>query len=135
MKRKLYNLITLASLLLLCGSLFWWNHGSRHTDQVTLQGVGGASVQLTGSGGQVMLTKADNRDTKAGGQLSWNTAARSGDAKLLATSFTYANNPQKGMTLILPTWAMAFAFAILPSLWVWSKVKRKGGSKKPAGAH
>ena len=133
MKRKLYNLCTLGSLLLLCGSLWWWNHSSRHTDQLTLHGVGGASVQVTGSAGQVMLTKAVHHDTTGGGQLRWSSAAQGGDAKLLATSFALDNDPQNGMTLILPSWALALVFALLPSLWVYSKVHSKGGKKKPAG--
>ncbi len=130
MKRKLYNLCTLGSLLLLCGSLWWWNHSSLNTDQVTLHGVGGASVQVTGSAGQVMLTKAVHHDDK-GGQPRWTSAAQGGDAKLLATSFAFNSHPQKGTTLILPSWTLALAFAVLPGLWVWSKVKSKGG-KKPA---
>ncbi|HEV2292754.1 MAG TPA: hypothetical protein VGR35_02800 [Tepidisphaeraceae bacterium] len=129
MKRKLYNLCTLGSLLLLCGSLWWWNHSSRNTDQVSLHGVGGASVQVTGSGGQVMLTKAMHH-SRGGGELRWNSSAHGGGPKLLATSFTFKQHPQKGMTLILPTWALALVFAILPSLWVYSKVHGKGGKKK-----
>jgi hypothetical protein len=134
MKRKLYNLCTLASLLLLCGSLWWWNHSSRNTDQVTLHGVGGTSVQVTGSGGQVMLTKAVSNDAD-GGNLSWKSSAQGGEPKLLATSFNFNNHPQNGMTLVLPSWALALVFAVLPSLWIYSKVHGKGGKKKPAEAH
>lgn len=134
MKRKLYNLCTLGSLLLLCGSLWWWNHSSRNTDQVTLHGVGVASVQVTGSAGQVMLTTAEHR-SNGGGQLSWKSSSQGGDAKLLATSFAFHNHPQSGLTLVVPTWTLALLFAVLPSLWVYSKIKGKGGKKKPAPAH
>ncbi len=133
MKRKMYNLCTLASLLLLCGSLWWWNHTSRHTDQVTLHGVGGASVQVTGSGGQVIFIKAASK-ADGGGELTWKSSAASGKATLLATSFTFDNHPQSGMTLVLPSWALALVFAILPSLWIYSKVHGKG-KKKKEGAH
>ncbi len=132
MKRKLYNLCTLASLLLLCGSLWWWNHTSRHTDQVTLHGVGGASVQVTGSGGQVTFTKAVST-ANGGGELSWKSSAKGGEATLLATSFTFNNHPQNGMTLVLPSWALALVFAVFPSLWVYSKLHSKG--KKKPDAH
>ena len=133
MKRKLYNYCTIASVLLLCGSLWWWHHASRNTDQVTLHGLGGASVQLTGSSGQVMLTKAPYA-SRGSGELSWKTSSHGGSPKLLATSFTFKSQ-HNGMTLILPSWALALVFAVLPSLWVYSKVKRKGGKKKPAEAH
>ena len=134
MKRKLYNYCTIASVLLLCGSLWWWHHASRNTDQVTLHGVGGASVQLTGSSGLVMLTKAPHH-SRGGGELSWKTSSQGGSPKLLATSFRFNSNSRDGMTLVLPSWSLALVFAVLPSLWVYSKVKRKGGKKKPAEAH
>jgi len=37
--------------------------------------------------------------------------------------------------MILPLWALAFAFAFAPGMWVYGKVKRKGGKKKPEGGH
>jgi hypothetical protein len=131
MKRKLYNLCTLASVLLLAGSIWWWSHSRQHTDQVTLHGVGGTSVQLTGSDGKLMLTKANTGGGKSGGQLSWNSSH--GNGKLAAASFAYSSQSH-GMTLVLPVWALMFAFAACPGIWVWSKMKRKGG-KKPAAAH
>ena len=135
MTRKLYNYCTLASVLLLCGSLWWWHHASRNTDQVTLHGIGGASVQLTGSAGQVMLTKAAHR-SNGGGELSWKTSSQGGEPKLLATSFAFNNHARNGMTLVLPSWALAMVFAVLPSLWVYAKLPGKGGKKKkPAEAH
>jgi hypothetical protein len=133
MKRKLYNFCTLASLLLLCGTLLWWSHSSRNTDQVTLRGVGGAAVQVTGSGGQVMVTSSSNVDGKSGGELRWSTSSDSGEPKLLATSFQF--NTNKGLTMILPLWALAFGFALAPGMWVYGKMKRKGGKKKPEGGH
>jgi hypothetical protein len=131
MKRKLYNVCTLASLLLLCGTLWWWHHSSRNTDQVTLRGVGSSAVQVTGSGGQVMITSTNHDGS--GGELRWNSSADSGEPKLLATSFQF--NTNKGLTMILPLWALAFAFAFAPGMWVYGKVKRKGGKKKPEGGH
>jgi hypothetical protein len=131
MKRKLLNRFTIVSLLLLCGTLWYWQHTSHHTSQVTLRGLGGSAVQVTGSGGQVVLTRADNDDK--GGQLSWKSDAQSGEGKLLAASFTYTNHPRNGLTLILPTWVLALGFAGLPGIWVYSKVKGKGGKKKPDG--
>ncbi|MDQ3439715.1 MAG: hypothetical protein M3478_05135 [Planctomycetota bacterium] len=134
MKRKLYNYATLASLVLLCGCLWWWNHSSRSTDQVTLHGLGGASVQLTGSGGQVMFTKAAS-SSKDGGELSWKSSSHGGEARLLATSFTFDHHGANGVTFVAPSWALALVFAILPSLWVYSKVHGKRGGKKKDGAH
>jgi hypothetical protein len=131
MKRKLYNFCTIASLLLLCGTLWWWSHSSRNTDQVTLRGVGGAAVQVTGSGGQVMVTSASNVDGKSGGELRWSTSPDAGEPKLVATSFQF--NTSKGLTMILPLWALAFGFTLAPGLWVYGKVKRKNGKKKPEG--
>ena len=135
MKRKLYNYGTLGSLLLLCATLWWWNHSSRNTDQVSLRGVAGQSMQMTGSGGQFMLTHAPSADG-AGGALSWNSKADAGEGKLLATSFAFTRNPNSGMTIILPLWALAMCFAIAPGMWVYGKVHRKGGKKKkPEGGH
>jgi len=135
MKRKLYNYATLASLVLLCGSLWWWNHTSRSSGQVTLHGLGGTSVQLSSSGGQVMLSKAAH-DSKGSGGLSWKSSSPSGEGKLLSTSFAFNQGSHNSMSLIVPSWALALVFAVLPSLWVYSKLHAKGGKKKkPEGAH
>jgi hypothetical protein len=133
MKRKLYNYCTLASLVLLCGTLWGWHHSSRNTDQITLRGLGASAVQVTGSAGQVMITSASNVDAKSGGELRWSTSADVGEPKLLATTFQF--NTNKGLTMILPLWALAFGFALAPGMWVYGKVKRKGGKKKPEGGH
>ena len=132
MKRKLYNYCTLASVLMLCGTLWWWHHAGQNNDQVTLRGVGGSVVQVTASGGQFAVTTSRNDDK--GGQLSWNSSSQGGDRKLMAMSFAFNSHPSKGTTLIIPAWAAAFAFGICPGLWVWSKIKRKNGKKKPEGA-
>ena len=135
MKRKLYNYATLASLLLLCGSLWWWSHTSTNNDQVTLHGLGGTSLQLSGSGGQVMFSKTSS-DSKGGGGLNWKSSSQGGDAKLLATSFAFNQGSHNSMSLIVPTWALVLVFGVLPSLWVYSKLHKKGGKKKkPEGAH
>ncbi len=135
MKRKLYNLTTLTSLLLLCGTLWWWNHSSRNTDQVTLKGAGGTSMQVTGSGGQVMLTKVSKDKDSSGGHLSWNSSHDSDKPKLMSTSFAFNNHPKNGLTMVLPMWVLGLAFASMPGMWVYAKVKRKGGKKKPAEGH
>jgi hypothetical protein len=134
MKRKLYNLGTLASLLLLCATLWWWNHSSRNTDQVSLRGLGDSAMQLTGSGGQVMLTSASGGGNGSGGELSW-SSKDAGEGKFLATSFAFNNHPKNGLTLILPLWALAFCFAVAPGMWAYGKFKKKGGKKKPEGGH
>jgi hypothetical protein len=135
MKRKLFNHGTLASLLLLGATLYFWNHSSRHTDQVTLHGVGGASLQMTASGGQFMFASAAHNDGKSGGQLSWNSSDDAGDGKLMTMSFTFDNHSKNGTTLILPMWALAFFFAVAPGVWTYSKFKKKGGKKKPSDGH
>ena len=132
MKRKLYNVCTICSLLLLCGSIWWWNHSATKTDEIKLRGVGGAALEVKAAGGEVRLTKVLHHDDR-GGELTWSSSKDRGDAKLFATSFTFASNGRDGMTLVVPMWAMAFTFAVLPSVWVWSKLKRKGGKKPQHG--
>src|SRR5438045_3831230 len=117
MKRKLFNHGTLVSLVLLCATLYFWNHSSGHTDQMALRGVGGSSMQMTASGGQFMLASAG--DTKPGGQLSWNSSDVSGDGKLMTMSFTFDNHSKNGTTMILPMWALAFFFAVPPGAWAY----------------
>jgi hypothetical protein len=80
-----------------------------------------------------MLTKASN-SSSGGGHLSWTSNADSGSPKLLATTFSFNGDAGSGMTLVVPTWALALVFVICPSLWVWSKL-RKDPKKKKKEAH
>ena len=74
--------------------------------------------------------------SSGGGGLNWKSSSQGGDPKLLSASFAFNTGSRNSMTLIVPTWAMALVFAVLPTLWVYSKLHKKGGKKKkPEGAH
>ncbi|MGB7156812.1 MAG: hypothetical protein WBD40_02020 [Tepidisphaeraceae bacterium] len=127
--RKLFNRCTIVSLLLLLASVWWWVHTAKATDQLTFQRDGGTSVQLLGTDGKVMVSKAVlSGEPKPSGQLTWSTSSKApGNGKLMATSFAFNNDPKNGLTMILPVWALTFLFALLPTFWVWLKWTRRGG--------
>jgi hypothetical protein len=140
MKRKLYNLVTILSVVLLAGSVWWWAHSSNHLDQVTVQRDGGSTLRVMGSSGKFMLTKAENRNAEAkpSGQVHWSSLpydANAGAPKLAWTSFSFTSQPVDGKTvestLILPVWLLTLVFAVFPLMWVAAKFKKK---PKKAGA-
>ena len=133
MKRKLYNLVTMLSVVLLAGSVWWWAHSRNHMDQVTVQRDGGSTLKVMGSSGKFMLTKAVNHraEPRSAGQLNWSSVpydANAGAPKLTWTSFSFTSQPMdKGVesTLILPVWLLTLVFAVFPLLWVATKFKKK----------
>ena len=134
MKRKIYNLVTMLSVVLLAGSVWWWAHSRNHMDQVTLQRDGGSTLRVTGSSGKFMLTKAvySPGESRSAGQLQWSSVpytASSGSPKLAWTSFSFTSQPVDGKgtesTLILPVWLLTLVFAVFPLLWVTAKFKKK----------
>ena len=132
MKRKLYNLMTFLSVVLLAVSAWWWVHSSDHMDTVTVQRDGGATLRVTGSGGKFMLTRAalNNAEPRPSGQVHWSSLPydRSSAPKLAWTSFSFTSQPvDKGMesTLILPVWLLTLVFGVFPLMWVAAKFKKK----------
>ena len=133
MKRKLYNLLTFLSVVLLAASAWWWVHSRNHMDQVVVQRDGGSTIRVMGSSGKFMLTKAvaDNADPRPSGELKWSSLPydhNGGAPKLAWTSFSYTSQPvNRGMesTLILPVWLLTLVFAVFPLMWVAAKFKKK----------
>jgi hypothetical protein len=134
MKRKIYNLATVFSVVLLAATVWWWTHSRSHMDQVTIQRDGGSTLRLTGSSGKVMLTRAANPRSEArpAGQLHWSSVPYStsaGSPTLAWTSFSFTSQPVDGKglesTLILPVWLLTLVFAVFPLLWVAAKFKKK----------
>jgi len=135
MKRKLYNLITFLSVVMLAFSAWWWVHSRNHLDQVTVQRDGGSTLRVMGSSGKFMLTKAvlQHGEARPAGQLNWSSVpydpSDSASPKLAWTSFSFTSQPVDGnkveSTLILPVWLLTLVFAVFPLMWVAAKFKKK----------
>jgi hypothetical protein len=147
MKRKLFTACALMSLLLGVATVWWWTNSGNRIDQITFERQGSQSIRLWGSGGKVLVTRtvfpaAPMASAGFGaGQLAWNSVSsvpvsgKTGDPRLAMSTFSYVTTPlaDRGgveSTLVLPAWLLVLGFALLPTVWLAPKLKRK---KKPQG--
>jgi hypothetical protein len=114
MRRKLFFIMTLVSLLLCALSAWWWIGSFGRLTQVSLRNGGDSSYQVVGANGTVALARTPVPAAN-GGQLSWSAAPYSVDAAI----------PDSGQSsLHLPMWGIVLAFAFLPFSWVGLKMKK-----------
>lgn len=138
MKRKLFTFFALVSLLLGAGTVWWWTGSGKRIDQLTFERHGAQSIRLWGSGGKVMLTRTvyPASATPGSGQLAWSSipsspSDKTTSDKLALASFSYASEPLpdkpggRESSLVLPAWLLTMFFALLPALWLGSKLKGK----------
>ena len=148
MKRKLFLLCAVFSMLMCFGVAWWWTSRSpSKIDQVSYQAGPGDTVKLWGSKGKLMLTRTQRPAPDNGGfkQLSWGsspcdaagTAAAGVNSKMAFSMFAYGAEPipEKAgggteTTIVVPAWMLVAVFAVLPIMWAGSRLK--GGKKKPS---
>jgi hypothetical protein len=151
MKRKLFLLSALCSMLMCVGVAWWWTaRSASKIDQLTFQSGAGETVKLWGSNGKLMLTRTLRSDPGATGvkQVSWGStpcdasgkASPGGSSKMEFSMFAYGAEPipEKAgggteTTIIVPAWMLVAVFSVLPLTWAASKMKGSG-RKKPSGA-
>jgi hypothetical protein len=106
---------------------------------MTYQRDGVQSVQLSGSGGKLMLTRTvyNGEPAAATRQLAWGSMSRADKpdaapdpAKQAGNLVSYARQPlshgKAGIksTLVLPAWFIATMFAMPPILWILPRLRR-----------
>jgi hypothetical protein len=148
MKRRLFTLFSLLSLLLGIATVWWWTGSSGRIDQLSFEWRGSQSIRIWGSGGKILVTRtvfrtASPATASAGiglgsGQIAWNSVAAvpaSADPRLALSMFSRVTTTLPGSggvesTFVLPAWLLALIFALLPTVWLARKLK----GRKKAGA-
>jgi hypothetical protein len=135
MMRKLFTVVALFSLLLCAGTIWWWSSSSDRIDQVTYERHGVQTVNLSGSGGKVVVKRTlySGAPSDSLRQVSFNSvpldaSSTRGDSNVSLLAVSYAQQPTTGgtiSTLIIPTWLIVAVSSLFPGMWFVMRMKRR----------
>jgi hypothetical protein len=142
MIRKIISSCTLLSVVLCAGLVCWWASAAGRVDQVSLERSGSQSIRLWAHDGQIVVTRTVQIDAipESAGSVTWTSTPSQPAGDMIASAadgwlpVAYTSQPLRGKNgvetmVVAPMWLLVAITAILPALWVFSRIKP--AKKKP----